>query len=131
GPAANHSDLAQGPAHKTLTLAVIQEPPHIEGFTGAAGMGGAGAVKYMVHDYLVHEDDRATFQPHLAVEVPSVEKGSWQVNPDGTMDLTWKLQPNVRWHDGTPFTSEDLLFSFGVYRDPDLPTAAASTVRLM
>jgi peptide/nickel transport system substrate-binding protein len=112
-------------------MAYIQEPPTVEGFTGEAGRGGSGPIKYMVHDYLVHEDDRPGYEPHLAVEVPSTEKGSWRVNPDGTMDMTWMLRPNVKWHDGTPFTSADLLFSFGVYKDPELPSPFSATLRLM
>ncbi|MFT4199085.1 MAG: ABC transporter substrate-binding protein [Pseudoxanthomonas sp.] len=36
---------------------------------------------------------------------------SWQVSADG---LTWTfdLQPNVLWHDGQPFTADDVVFSF-------------------
>lgn len=121
----------QPSARKAISLAVIQEPPHIEGFTGAAGSGGAGPIKHIVHNYLVYEDDNLTLYPQLTTEVPSVEKGSWQLNADGSMDVTWKLHSNVQWHDGAPFTSADLLFAFRVYKDPALPTAAASTLRLM
>lgn len=39
------------------------------------------------------------------------------LNPDGTMDTTWKLRPNEKWHDGTPFTAEDLVFSLNAYKD--------------
>jgi peptide/nickel transport system substrate-binding protein len=48
------------------------------------------------------------------------------------MDVTWKLRPNVKWHDGAAFTSADMLFSFEVYKNPALPpTATAGTMRLM
>src|SRR2546428_8434463 len=119
------------PAHKTLTIAYVQEPPNIEGFSGEAGRGGSGPVKYMVHDYLVHEDDRPAYEPHLAVESPSVEKGTWRLNADGSMDVTWTLKPNIKWHDGTAFTSDDLLFSFGVYKDKDLPSPFTPVLALM
>jgi len=133
-PAGPDSGAPQGQpqgARKTFSVAVIQEPPHIEGFTGAAGSGGAGAVKNVVHNYLAYEDDQVNFKPQLAAELPAVDRGTWLLNPDGSMDVTWRVRPNVRWHDGAPFTSADMLFSFGVYKDPDLPTAAASTLRLM
>jgi peptide/nickel transport system substrate-binding protein len=116
---------------KTLVLAHVQEPPHIEGFSGEAGRGGAGPVRYMVHDYLVHEDDRPAHEPHLAVDVPSIEKGTWRLNADGTMEVAWTLRPNIKWHDGTPFTSADLLFSFGVYKDPELPSPFSPILALM
>ena len=122
---------SSSPARKTLVVAHNQEPPNIEGFSGEAGRGGAGPVRYMVHDYLVHEDDRPAWEPHLAVEVPSTDKGTWRLNPDGTMDMAWKLKPNIKWHDGTPFTSADLLFSFGVYKDPELPSPFSPQLALM
>src|SRR5581483_9292876 len=36
------------------------------------------------------------------------------------MEVTWKLRPNVRWHDGAPFSADDLTFTLDVVRDPDL-----------
>jgi len=53
--------------------------------------------------------------------MPTVEKGTWRLNADGTMDLTWKLRPNVRWHDGAPFTSADIAFAYEVRQDPTMP----------
>ena len=49
----------------------------------------------------------------------AVERGTWLLHPDGTMDVTWRLRPTIKWHDGTPFSSGDLLFSFTVFMDPD------------
>src|SRR5678810_1403831 len=31
--------------------------------------------------------------------------------PDGGMDVTWKLRPGVKWHDGRPHTSADVKFT--------------------
>ncbi len=118
--------VESGPAAvpKVLTIAFLREPATFEGFTGQGGSAdGAGVVRYFLHDHLTIQDDRWVVRPQLALEVPSVEKGTWRVNPDGTMDMTWKLQQGVKWHDGTPFTSADLLFSFTLHKDPDLPHA--------
>ena len=57
----------------------------------------------------------------LATKLPSLADGDWVLNPDSSMDVTWKLRPGVRWHDGTPFTSADLAFTFQVYADVELP----------
>lgn len=35
---------------------------------------------------------------------------AWRVSPDGRT-ISFTLRPNVRWHDGHPFTSEDVAFS--------------------
>src|SRR4030095_15173564 len=39
---------------------------------------------------------------------------------DGRMETMWKIRPGARWHDGTPFTSDDLVFTARVVQDPEL-----------
>ncbi|PIK73432.1 peptide ABC transporter substrate-binding protein, partial [Methylobacterium frigidaeris] len=46
--------------------------------------------------------------PILAAEIPSKENGG--VAADGR-SVTWKLKPNVKWHDGKPFTADDVVFT--------------------
>src|SRR5690606_1390044 len=41
---------------------------------------------------------------------------SWEINAGGQEIRFW-LRQDVRWHDGTPFTAEDVVFSFLAYRD--------------
>ncbi len=45
----------------------------------------------------------------LAAEWPSVEAGT--LDPDGNF-VIWKLKENVVWHDGEPFTAEDVAFTY-------------------
>ncbi len=54
-----------------------------------------------VYDRLIHRDDRLFMSPGLAL--------SWKPLDD----LTWemKLRPNVKFHDGSAFTAEDVKFS--------------------
>ncbi|HYM69958.1 MAG TPA: ABC transporter substrate-binding protein [bacterium] len=42
---------------------------------------------------------------------------SWSVSPDGLV-WTFKLRRGVKWHDGTPFTADDVKFSMDLVRDP-------------
>ena len=49
--------------------------------------------------------------PLLAVDVPTLENGGVKMRGDGGMDVIWKLRPNVKWHDGVPFTSADVRFT--------------------
>src|SRR5690242_6830078 len=47
------------------------------------------------------------------------EKWSWQ---DGYRNLVFFLRRDVKWHDGQPFTSKDVKFTFDVVREaPDAP----------
>jgi peptide/nickel transport system substrate-binding protein len=77
---------------------------------------------------LVRRTHNGDVVPGLAVEKPSPASGTWTINADGTMDVTWKIHPNIKWHDGTPFTSADLAFTYTVYSDKDLPTSVASAL---
>jgi peptide/nickel transport system substrate-binding protein len=118
---------------KVLNLASQREPTafHNDLTASNESAGGLTLVKQIPHNYLVVLTDQFTWVPQLAAEQLSVERGTWRVNADGTMETTWKLRPNIKWHDGTPFTADDLVFSFGVYQDPEVPNRARSTVRLM
>ncbi len=49
---------------------------------------------------------------------------SWEISPDN-LTITFKLRKGVRWHDGRPFTAQDVLFTYRVMVDPKTPTAYA------
>ena len=53
--------------------------------------------------------------PMLAAEIPDLENGG--LARDG-MSVTWRLKPNVRWHDGRPLTADDLVFTWEYASDP-------------
>ncbi len=73
-------------------------------------------VHWSVFSPLWGVDPKGTFIPRLAAEVPTVENGG--ISADG---LNWKikLRDNVVWHDGTPFTAEDVKFSLDLLNNPD------------
>jgi peptide/nickel transport system substrate-binding protein len=54
----------------------------------------------------------------------------WEVSRDG---LTWTffLRRNVRWHDGTEFTAEDVKFTYGLVTDPKLGAGGAANFRVI
>jgi len=140
-PAANTPDgttaaggsqpVAAAPARQTpkvMIVAVPMEPAQLEGFLGASGVGGGGVVRNIVHALLSVPTEYGTYDPQLASEVPSPDRGTWRVNADGTMDTVWKLRSGVKWHDGTPFTSEDMLFAYRLRKDPALPPPGNANV---
>lgn len=73
------------------------------------------AVEYAVFDTLWQLDPQGAFKPNLATEIPSVANGG--ISADGR---TWtvKLRPDVKWHDGQPFTAADVVFTHKVLLDP-------------
>jgi peptide/nickel transport system substrate-binding protein len=58
----------------------------------------------------------------LAAEVPSIQNGGLSAD---ARSVTWKLKPGVKWHDGHPFTADDVVFNWEYARDP---ATAATTV---
>ncbi|MEA2642687.1 MAG: peptide/nickel transport system substrate-binding protein, partial [Chloroflexota bacterium] len=118
-PASGATNAPEARAPKVLTLGILREPKTLVGVIGSLPRtGGAHNPRFIAHNLLVAPDEHGAYQPQLASAKPSVEAGTWQVNPDGSMDTTWKLRPNVLWHDGTPFTASDLVFSFDAKKDP-------------
>jgi len=87
---------------------------------GNAGLGVAETER-LVHAGLAQQDDADQLHPTLAEAVPSLDNGLWVLLPDGRMETTWRLRPNTRWHDGTPITTADLLFTAAVAQDREIP----------
>ncbi|MSQ23522.1 MAG: hypothetical protein EXR58_03065 [Chloroflexi bacterium] len=72
------------------------------------------------HSNLTHWSATGDPLPVMAQKIPSIQDGDWKVNPDGTMVTTWKIRPDIYWHDGTKLTAQDFVFGFEVALDPRL-----------
>jgi peptide/nickel transport system substrate-binding protein len=66
-------------------------------------------------------DSEGNLVPVLAAEIPSKENGG--LTEDG-LSVIWKLKQGVKWHDGAPFTADDVVFNWEYARTPE--TAAVS-----
>ncbi|HEY4440303.1 MAG TPA: ABC transporter substrate-binding protein [Candidatus Elarobacter sp.] len=73
-------------------------------------------VDRLVFDVLITvAPDGRTLIPRLASTVPSVRNGG--ISRDGRT-ITYRLRRTVRWHDGAPFTSSDVAFSYAAIMNP-------------
>jgi peptide/nickel transport system substrate-binding protein len=79
------------------------------------------AASSVVCEPLCWIDADGHFVPVLAEGIPSVENGGR--SPDGTWTI-WRLKRGVVWHDGQPFTADDVIFTWELISDP--ATAATS-----
>jgi peptide/nickel transport system substrate-binding protein len=66
-------------------------------------------------------DNDGNLVPFLAAEIPSKENDG--LAEDG-LSVVWKLKQGVKWHDGMPFTADDVVFNWEYARTPE--TAAVS-----
>jgi len=49
---------------------------------------------------------------------------SWETSPDGT-EMTFYLYQGVKWHDGMPFTADDVVYSLDKMADPNRSAISA------
>ena len=92
---------AQAPPASVLRIGSTQEPDSVNPFV--AVLSASYFVFDHVYDLLVGIGPDLTPVPQLA--------RSWSVAPNGTA-WTFNLQQNVKWHDGQPFTSADVKFTY-------------------
>ncbi|MFK4510772.1 peptide ABC transporter substrate-binding protein [Bradyrhizobium daqingense] len=62
----------------------------------------------------------------LASEIPSTQNGL--LAADGK-SVTWKLKPGVKWHDGKPFSADDVVFTWEYIKDPATAAVTVATYR--
>ena len=97
---------------KVLRAGIKGEPssidPHYHNLTPN------NALSREIFDRLIMPDDKQQLMPGLAVSWRAVD------------DLTWefKLRKGVRFHDGSPFTADDVVFTFE--RAPNVPNSPSS-----
>jgi peptide/nickel transport system substrate-binding protein len=95
------ASLAAQASATPLRIGLAAEPtsmdPHYQTLTPNL------ALHAHIYEPLVAQDEKQALKPALAE--------SWKVLPDG---ITWefKLRANVKWHDGSAFTADDVVFTF-------------------
>ena len=69
----------------------------------------------LVLEPLAGFDEKGNVIPRLVTEVPSKENGG--ISED-LKTITWKIKPDMKWSDGTPFTADDVVFTAQYCMDP-------------
>ncbi|WP_395689898.1 peptide ABC transporter substrate-binding protein [Caenimonas koreensis] len=77
------------------------------------------------YEALVVFDPEGNMLPVLAAQVPTTANGG--VSKDGRV-VTWKLKQGVMWHDGKPFTADDVVFNWEYGRDPATAAVTSGTM---
>ena len=108
--------LATAASAQTATIVFPQEPgsllPHFD------LLSLAHEAQDLVFDRLFVIDEDGSYLPHLAVEVPTLANGG--ISEDGRR-YTIRLRDGLTWQDGEPLTSADVVYTWQVITDPDLP----------
>jgi peptide/nickel transport system substrate-binding protein len=109
---------AQTPHHGgTLTIAIATDPVTLN--YDVTDNPDDGTIQKLYDNGLLSENGKEEVQPSLAT--------SWQVSPDG-LTYTFNLRHGVKWQDGMPFTSADVVFTMEKFL-PIAPGAASAVVK--
>lgn len=98
----------------TLTTMLTPEPPVVQ--IGVNNQGPTLVIGAKMFQGLL------TFSPTLE-PIPVLAK-SWTISPDGR-EYTFRLQENVKFHDGRPMTADDVIFSITKFHTEVAPRARA------
>jgi len=96
GTDAMAEELRIGTQYKLMTL----DPQY-------ADLSENDSLLSQIYERLVYQDDRLNPQPGLAVSWKRLSETQWE----------FKLRDNVRFHDGSPFTAQDVIYSIKRVRD--------------
>jgi len=109
-------------AQRTLAIAIRAEPTSLSLRPPRETFADVQHTAIFNADIAI-ADDRGSPVPYLVEALPQLNSDSWRVLPDGRMETTYRLRPNLTWQDGTPLSAEDFVFSFRVYGTPDVGLA--------
>ena len=99
-------------------IALIQEPGQLSQFFNAQS---GSFVSTLVVEPLFVANAAGTYLPVLASEVPTLQNGDLSAD---FLTVTYKIKPGIKWSDCEPFTSDDIVFTYDVYKNPASTTQA-------
>jgi peptide/nickel transport system substrate-binding protein len=119
---------AQGPTPKRggiLNTLLIEEPPGLL-IHESATVSNVWPMSPCYSGLVLF--DPAKSQESVDTVIPELaDRWSWQ---DNYRNLVFFLKKNVKWHDGRPFTSRDVKYTFDVVREaPDAPAKLRLSAR--
>ncbi len=122
------SEPAGSMPQRTLVIIGRGEPPNIAAKSIVTYSGSLGQVRRVFNAQLDYLDERERPVPYLAEALPSLNSDTWRVFPDGRMETTYRLRPNLVWHDGQPLTAEDFAFAARVFLRPEFGAASSAVL---
>ena len=93
----------------TVTFVISEEPAGLNRYLADA------AIVYQVSDAtvigLTQPNEKGEYFPRLAAELPTISEDN--------LTVTWKLREGLKWSDGEPLTSDDIVFTWEIISNPN------------
>lgn len=129
GPGAPPPPGSQPDREKTIVVGITGAVEAMPIMGSSSTTGGWHSLDEVFAQGLITADrDTRRPVPRLASKVPAFNDGSIEILSDGRMRTVYPLRTDVTWHDGTPFTAQDLIFSFELASDPNLPRLSVAAL---
>lgn len=97
---------------RTLNVALEIEPKYISSLAPTISATAGAFFLRPFSAYLEFVDEKGQPGPYLVEALPTLNTDSWKVFPDGRMETSYRVRPNLTWHDGAPLTAGDFAFAF-------------------
>jgi peptide/nickel transport system substrate-binding protein len=102
----------------SITIVIPEDPPSFNPIITDTGYDSL--VMELVMLGLSDIDPNGNVFPELAAELPTIKNGGVVYHEAaGTMNVTWKMRKDVQWADGTPITTDDVLFTYNAIINPE------------
>jgi peptide/nickel transport system substrate-binding protein len=121
GPAATGPTDPNGAPSGQAVIGSSQEPGHLNPLLVLPHHFPVHAPYTLIFDSLIQITPDGDFEPRLAAD--------WDI-ADDNLSVTFNLHADARFHDGTPVTAQDVVFSFDLMMDPDLTTSKDGTAAI-
>lgn len=130
-PEGEQGQPATGQPGRTLRVILRAEPGSLAGTILIPTGISTGSQRRTFNAGLTLEDSDGRFRPYLAEVSPQLNTDSWRVFPDGRMETTYRLRPNLTWHDGSALGAEDFVFAWRLYSSPEFGISRSLPYTLM
>jgi peptide/nickel transport system substrate-binding protein len=130
GAAAGENAAPRAP-QRTLNIALRGEPPTLATKPLVAFTNALRPPLNLFNAELDFTDEREVPFAYLAQAIPQINTDTWRIMPDGRMETTYQLKPNLTWQDGTALSAEDFVFAWRVYATPQLGVSGSPPIGMM
>lgn len=111
-PGEGPQPAAGGDQEATLRIGYIADVNYLQPITAISAVDGR--VNAWIHDQLIVINEDGSPEPRLAED--------WHTSDDG-LTIEFKLRRGVKWHDGEPFTADDVAFTVYTILNPNIRTS--------
>lgn len=113
----------QAQGRDRVVVLLGQEPAEL--FPGfVSNLAVEGDVESPMWCGLIGRDDQWRLYTDMALKIPTLKDGDWQLLPNRKMKVTFKIKKTYKWHDGKPVTAEDYVWTLRMRKNPNTPVVS-------